>query len=157
MKIVANRLDTDRTFELDAMVLGGEKTKVDRFNGGNKTETVVIVNNTGETVAETGSMADTDPKEGDAIEVTTVTFVADTEDNLPDRTTSSVWHFDLSQVVRDRHSNAQTSVGPIAGVGAINQADVEVVVDGEILDYGNSEFQLDWVANLAQGCTTPET
>ena len=79
----------------------------------------------------------------------TVTVVADgaDADDLPDETPSSVWHFDLSQVVRDRHSNTQTGK-----VGAINEEDVEVVVDGEILEFDDGEFQIARVANTTQGC-----
>ena len=33
-----------RTFRLAEMILGGEKARSDRFGGGNKTETVIVVN-----------------------------------------------------------------------------------------------------------------
>ena len=62
----------------------------------------------------------------------TVTVVDDTDadtDLLPDESSSSVWHFDLEQVVRDQDSNTQS------GAGIINEDDVEVVVDGRIQVY----------------------
>ena len=86
---------------------------------------------------------DTDPQEGDAIEVTTVTVTVGADEDRPE-TTSSVWHFDLKQVVRDQDSNTQT------GAGIIDDEDVEVVVDGTI-QVVTRDFVIGWVANGPAG------
>ena len=115
-----------RVFSLSTMTLGGEKTKVDRFDGGNET---VITNTTDNTDggAVTSTTVKVDPPKGDAVEVQSVTINADDAADDPGTTTESVWYFDLSQVVRDQHSNSQGSKA-----GVIDKDDVKVEVDGNL-------------------------
>ena len=68
----------------------------------------------------------TTPDAGDAIVVETITVTTSPETTV----TATEWHFNLSRVVRDQHSNAQGGK-----VGVIDEEDVEVVVDGDILEF----------------------
>ena len=147
-RIVVDRDDDsdNRTFQLTAMILGGEKTKVDRFKGGNEETIATTVTSDG--VATSDHPVAVDPAAGDAIEEVITTTTVVNGDNV--ETISEKWHFDLSQVVRDKHSNTQ------GGVGATNQEDVEVVVDGEILEYDDGDFEFSRVVNTTQGCPTPD-
>ena len=123
--------DTDeaRTLNLRTTYLGGEKTQVDRFDGGDKMKTTTTTTNDDE-----GVTVLTEPDAGDAIVVETITVADDT-----DTITVGRWHFNLSQVIRDKHSSTH------AGAGFVNQADVEVVVDGSTVP--PVEFELARVAD----------
>ena len=96
------------------MILGGEKTKVDRFNGGNKSVRTITNDDQSSPQIMTDVTVEVEPPAGHALQVTTITVREDNAltdpddaDELPDRRVVDVWHFNLSQVVRDQDSNAQ--------------------------------------------------
>ncbi len=127
----------DRTFILKTMTLGGEKTQVDRFDGGNKTESTVDTDINDVVIRGTVNV---DPAKGDALQVITSNTESD------GTTTTSEWHFDLSQVVRDQHSNSQG-----AKAGVIDKDDVKVEVDGN-LQFFTTNYTYSVVVNEAQDC-----